>query len=138
MSDVVYYNWNPDLMLEVSLPTPDNFLKIKETLTRIGIASKKDKRLYQSVHILHKQGKYFLVHFLEMFFLDGKDSTLTVNDVDRRNAIALLLEDWGLLKIINKPSVDLNAVLAQIKILSFKEKDEWTLVSKYQLGNKQK
>ena len=138
MSDVVYYNWNPDLMLEVSLPTPDNFLQIKETLTRIGIASKKDKRLYQSVHILHKQGKYFLVHFLEMFFLDGKDSTLTVNDVDRRNAIALLLEDWGLLKIINKPSVDLNAVLAQIKILSFKEKDEWTLVSKYQLGNKQK
>lgn len=138
MSDVVYYNWNPDLMLEVSLPTPDNFLKIKETLTRIGIASKKDKRLYQSVHILHKQGRYFLVHFLEMFFLDGKDSTLTVNDVDRRNAIALLLEDWGLLKIINKPKVDLNAVLAQIKILSFKEKDEWTLVSKYQLGNKQK
>ena len=138
MSDVVYYNWNPDLMLEVSLPTPDNFLKIKETLTRIGIASKKDKRLYQSVHILHKQGRYFLVHFLEMFFLDGKDSTLTVNDVDRRNAIALLLEDWGLLKIVNKPSVDLNAVLAQIKILSFKEKVEWTLVSKYQLGNKQK
>lgn len=123
-------------MLEVILPTPDSFLKVKETLTRIGVASKKEKKLYQSVNLLHKQGRYYLVHFKELFILDNKDSNISVGDIDRRNAIALLLEDWGLLKVINKPATNTQAILSQIKILSYKEKGDWLLVPKYQVGKK--
>ena len=137
-TDVIYYDWTPDSMLEVTLPTPDNFLKVKETLTRIGVASKKDQKLYQSAHILHKQGRYFIVHFKELFILDNKDSTITVNDVERRNAIAILLEDWGLLKLVKKPNTDTQSVLSQIKIVSYKEKGEWDLIPKYQIGQKKR
>lgn len=137
-TDVIYYDWTPESMLEVTLPTPDNFLKVKETLTRIGVASKKDKKLYQSAHILHKQGRYFIVHFKELFILDNKDSNITVGDVDRRNAIAILLEDWGLLKIIQKPSTNTQQVLSQIKIVSYKEKGEWELIPKYNIGQKKR
>lgn len=136
--DVIYYDWTPSSMLEVTLPTPDSFLKVKETLTRIGVASKKDRKLYQSAHILHKQGKYFIVHFKELFILDNKDSNISVNDIQRRNAIALLLEDWGLLKINNKPDTDPASVLSQIKIVSYKEKGEWELVPKYNIGQKKR
>lgn len=137
-TDVIYYDWKPESMLEVILPTPDNFLKVKETLTRIGVASKKDKKLYQSAHILHKQGRYFIVHFKELFILDNKDSNITVNDIDRRNAIAILLEDWGLLKLVNKPATNTQSVLSQIKIVSYKEKIEWELVPKYNIGQKRR
>jgi hypothetical protein len=136
ISDDVYYDWTPYSMLEIVLPTPDNFLKVKETLTRIGVASKKEKKLYQSAHILHKQGRYFIVHFKELFILDNKESTITFNDIERRNAIAVLLEDWGLIKIVNKPEVNLQSVLAQIKIIPFKEKFEWELIPKYNIGQK--
>ena len=135
-TDVIYYDWTPDSMLEITLPTPDNFLKVKETLTRIGVASKKDKKLYQSAHILHKQGRYFIVHFKELFILDNKDSNITVNDVDRRNAIAILLEDWGLLKIVSRPNTNIQSVLSQIKIVSYKERSEWELIPKYNIGQK--
>lgn len=135
-NDVIYYDWTPGSMLEITLPTPDNFLKVKETLTRIGVASKKDKKLYQSAHILHKQGRYFIVHFKELFILDNKDSDISVNDIERRNAIAILLEDWGLLKLVNKPSTNTQSVLSQIKIVSYKEKTEWELVPKYNIGQK--
>lgn len=138
MSNEEYYDWNPDLMLEVSLPEPDNFLKIKETLTRIGIASKKDKVLYQSCLLLHKRGKYFVVHFKELHALDGKYSSLTVGDVERRNAIAALLEEWELLKIVNPDKYKDKASMSTIKIISFKEKDQWTLKSKYTIGAKNK
>ena len=134
--DVIYYDWTPDSMLEITLPSPDNFLKVKETLTRIGVASKKDKKLYQSAHILHKQGRYFIVHFKELFILDNKDSNISVSDVERRNAIAILLEEWGLLKIVNKPSTNTQSVISQIKIVSYKEKNEWELVPKYNIGQK--
>ena len=137
-TDVIYYDWTPESMLEITLPTPDNFLKVKETLTRIGVASKKDKKLYQSAHILHKQGRYFIVHFKELFILDNKDSNITVGDIDRRNAIAILLEDWGLLKIINKPSTNIQSVLSQIKIVSYKERTEWDLIPKYNIGQKKR
>lgn len=137
-NDVIYYDWTPESMLEVTLPTPDNFLKVKETLTRIGVASKKDKKLYQSAHILHKQGRYFIVHFKELFILDNKDSNISVNDIERRNAIASLLEDWGLLNVVSKPDTDTHAVLSQIKILSFKEKHDWELVPKYNIGQKRR
>lgn len=133
-----YYDWVPDCMLEVTLPDPDSFLKVKETLTRIGIASKKDKRLFQSCHILHKQGKYFIVHFKELHALDGKYSSLTFEDVDRRNAIASLLEEWELLKMVKPVDVDRKAVLSTIKIVSFKEKGSWNLVPKYTIGNKKR
>lgn len=136
--DVIYYDWTPDSMLEITLPAPDNFLKVKETLTRIGVASKKDKKLYQSAHILHKQGRYFIVHFKELFILDNKESNITVGDVDRRNAIAILLEDWGLLKIVSKPGTNTQSVLSQIKIVSYKEKGEWELIPKYNIGQKRK
>lgn len=136
--DVIYYDWTPDSMLEVTLPAPDNFLKVKETLTRIGVASKKDKKLYQSAHILHKQGRYFIVHFKELFILDNKESNISVGDIDRRNAIAILLEDWGLLKIVAKPHTNTQSVLSQIKIVSYKEKSEWELVPKYNIGQKRK
>lgn len=135
-NDVIYYDWAPESMLEITLPTPDNFLKVKETLTRIGVASKKDKKLYQSAHILHKQGRYFIVHFKELFILDNKDSDITVNDVERRNAIAILLEEWGLLKLVSRPNTSTQSVLSQIKIVSYKEKNEWELVPKYNIGQK--
>jgi hypothetical protein len=135
-TDVIYYDWTPESMLEIVLPTPDNFLKVKETLTRIGVASKKEKKLYQSAHILHKQGRYFIVHFKELFILDNKDSNITVGDVDRRNAIAILLEDWGLLKLIQKPNTNTQMVLSQIKIVSYKEKTEWELIPKYNIGQR--
>lgn len=137
-TDVIYYDWTPNSMLEITLPAPDNFLKVKETLTRIGVASKKEKKLYQSAHILHKQGRYFIVHFKELFILDNKESNITVGDVDRRNAIAILLEDWGLLKIVSKPSTNTQSVLSQIKIVSYKEKGEWELIPKYNIGQKRK
>jgi len=137
-NDVIYYDWTAASMLEITLPAPDNFLKVKETLTRIGVASKKDKKLYQSAHILHKQGRYFIVHFKELFILDNKESSITVGDIDRRNAIAILLEDWGLLKIVSKPSTNTQQVLSQIKIVSYKEKGEWELVPKYQIGQKKR
>jgi hypothetical protein len=136
MNDQIYYDWNPESMLEVILAEPDNFLKVRETLTRIGIASRKDKKLYQSCHILHKQGRYFIVHFKELFALDGKPSDISINDVERRNAISQLLQDWGLLKLVKKVDTDASLVLSQIKIVSYKEKHEWELVPKYQIGNK--
>lgn len=136
--ETIYYDWMPDSMLEVVLPEPDNFLKVRETLTRIGIASRKENKLYQSCHILHKQGRYFIVHFKELFALDGKESNITKSDIERRNAIATLLQDWELLKIINSEKVALKASLSQIKVVSFKEKDQWELVPKYSIGSKTK
>ena len=117
-------SWNPDNMLEVQLKEPDDFLKVRETLTRIGVASRKDKKLFQSCHILHKQGRYFIVHFKELFALDGKEANLTDNDIERRNTIAQLLADWGLIAIINATVAEKKAPLSQIKVLSFKEKGE--------------
>jgi hypothetical protein len=134
--EMIYYDWTPDSMLEVTLAEPDNFLKVRETLTRIGIASKKDNTLYQSCHILHKQGRYFIVHFKELFALDGKDSNITSGDIERRNAIAGLLQDWDLLKIVNTSKAEQKASLSQIKVVSFKEKNEWNLVAKYNIGKK--
>jgi hypothetical protein len=136
VDETVYYDWTADSMLEVTLPEPDNFLKVKETLTRIGIASRKERRLYQSCHILHKQGRYFLVHFKELFALDGKESNLTTNDVERRNTVAVLLQDWGLLKVLTPAQAEPQASLSQIKVLAFKEKNEWELVPKYNIGKK--
>lgn len=123
-------------MLEVTLPTPDNFLKVKETLTRIGVASTKDRKLFQSTHILHKQGRYFIVHFKELFILDNKESTITVNDIMRRNAIARLLADWGLINLVTEVDVDVQAVLTQVKILSYRDKQEWELIPKYNIGKR--
>jgi hypothetical protein len=134
--ETVYYDWTPDSMLEVTLPEPDNFLKVKETLTRIGIASRKEHKLFQSCHILHKQGRYFLVHFKELFALDGKESNLTNNDIERRNTVAVLLQDWGLLEVLKPTEAEPQASLSQIKVLSYKEKDEWELVPKYNIGKK--
>jgi len=123
--------------VEVSLNEQDDFLKVRETLTRIGVSSRKEKVLYQSCHILHKQGKYYIVHFKELFALDGKPSNISENDIQRRNAIANLLEEWGLIKVINKDMlVDNIAPLHQIKIISFKEKDQWELITKYNIGKK--
>ena len=124
-------------LLEVELKDSESFLKIKETLTRIGVSSKKEKKLYQSCHILHKRGKYYIVHFKELFALDGKPSNLSENDIQRRNAIANLLEEWGLVKILNRKIIEDNiAPLHQIKIISFKEKDDWQLIAKYNIGKK--
>jgi hypothetical protein len=136
--EMIYYDWTPDSMLEVILHEPDNFLKIRETLTRIGVASKKEQTLYQSCHILHKQGRYFIVHFKELFALDGKESNITSNDIERRNAIAALLQDWDLLKIVNPSKAEYKASLSQIKVVSYKEKSEWELVPKYNIGKKSK
>jgi len=122
-------------MLEISIKEPDDFLKIRETLTRIGVASRKEKKLYQSCHILHKQGRYFIVHFKELFLLDGKKSNLEENDVGRRNTIATLLSDWGLISILEKNQMEEFTPLRQIKILPFKEKNEWELCPKYNIGN---
>lgn len=135
-TELIYFDWTPESMLEVVLPEPDNFLKVRETLTRIGIASRKDKTLYQSCHILHKQGRYFIVHFKELFALDGKEANITLSDVERRNTIASLLQDWGLLKISTPSQAERCTSLSQIKIVSFKEKDEWNLVAKYSIGTK--
>jgi hypothetical protein len=128
-------HWTPQDMLEVILDEPDDFLKVRETLTRIGVASRKDKKLFQSCHILHKQGRYFIVHFKELFLLDGKKSNLEENDVQRRNTIATLLSDWGLIKLAAAGGLDC-APLRQIKIIPFKEKNEWELCPKYNIGNK--
>ena len=127
-------NWSQDQMLEVTLKEPDDFLKIRETLSRIGVASRKERKLYQSCHILHKQGKYFIVHFKELFALDGKNTNLSENDIARRNRIAALLSDWGLVDV--KGNTNPIAPLSQIKIISFKEKDEWILETKYNIGKK--
>ena len=128
--------WSPDDMLEVTIKQPDDFLKVRETLTRIGVASRKDKTLFQSCHILHKQGKYFIVHFKELFALDGKKATLVANDIQRRNTIAVLLADWNLISIVNKEAAEDKAPLSQIKVLPFKEKKEWNLSAKYNIGKK--
>lgn len=128
--------WTPSSMLEVTLNEPDDFLKVRETLTRIGVASRKDKKLYQSCHILHKQGRYFIVHFKELFLLDGKKSNLEENDLARRNTIAQLMSDWGLITIANDNPVEPLAPMRQIKIIPFKEKNEWELCPKYNIGNK--
>ena len=127
--------WTPTSMLEVTLNEPDDFLKVRETLTRIGVASRKDNKLYQSCHILHKQGRYFIVHFKELFLLDGKKSNLEENDIARRNTIAQLISDWGLVTIDNKSKAEPLAPLRQIKIIPFKEKSRWELCPKYNIGN---
>jgi len=127
--------WTPGSMLEVTLNEPDDFLKVRETLTRIGVASRKDKKLYQSCHILHKQGRYFIVHFKELFLLDGKKSNLEENDLARRNTIAQLMSDWGLVTLENA-TIEPLAPMRQIKIIPFKEKNEWELCPKYNIGNK--
>ena len=128
--------WTSDSMIEVGLREPDDFLKVRETLTRIGVASRKEKKLYQSCHILHKQGKYYIVHIKELFALDGKKANLSLNDVQRRNRIVQLLGDWGLVSINNKESITDVAPLSQIKVLAYKEKGDWTLESKYNIGKK--
>jgi|TARA_B110000977_G_scaffold19955_1_gene24009 hypothetical protein len=126
--------WRPDRMLEVKLKEPDDFLKVRETLSRIGVASRKERKLYQSCHILHKQGRYYIVHFKELFALDGKETNITENDVARRNSISVLLSDWGLVEIIGE--AEPKAPLSQIKVISFKEKNEWDLETKYNIGKK--
>lgn len=131
-----FITWSSDMMVEVSLPDPDNFLKVRETLTRIGVASRQDKKLYQSCHILHKQGRYFIVHFKELFALDGKSATISIDDLTRRDTIACLLEDWGLVKVLKKLDVNKKDSLSQIKIVPFKEKNEWDLIPKYTIGRK--
>lgn len=129
--------WTPAMMLEVTLNEPDDFLKVRETLTRIGVASRKTtNKLYQSCHILHKQGRYFITHFKELFLLDGKPSNLTLNDVSRRNTITTLLSDWGLVNIVNPAQAAEKAPLRQIKIIPHKEKANWELLAKYNIGNK--
>lgn len=135
-TELIYFDWTPESMLEVTLPEPDNFLKVRETLTRIGIASRKDKTLYQSCHILHKQGRYFIVHFKELFALDGKEANITTGDVERRNTIANLLSDWGLLKIVEPARAEQRVSLSQIKVVAFKEKNDWDLIAKYSIGKK--
>ena len=130
--------WSQDQMVEVTLNEPDDFLKVRETLTRIGVASRKEKKLYQSCHILHKQGKYYIVHFKELFALDGKHANLTPNDVQRRNRIARLLADWGLISVVKVDDVADIAPLNQIKVLAFKDKSEWVLEQKYNIGKKVK
>ena len=130
--------WNPDNMLEVTIKQPDDFLKVRETLTRIGVASRKDKTLYQSCHILHKQGRYYIVHFKELFALDGKHANLTSNDVQRRNRITRLLADWGLISVVKAESISDIAPLNQIKVLSYKDKGDWELEQKYNIGKKGK
>lgn len=137
MSDEnVEISWSPEQMVEVTLRQPDDFLKVRETLTRIGVASRKEKKLFQSCHILHKKGKYYIVHFKELFALDGKHSNLTTNDVQRRNRITKLLSDWGLVVMVDESRVEDIAPLNQIKVISFRDKKEWILESKYNIGKK--
>ena len=135
-AETIEVTWEPTNMVEVSLTEPDDFLKVRETLTRIGVASRKERKLYQSCHILHKQGRYYIVHFKELFALDGKKTNLSLNDVQRRNRIAKLLSDWGLINVVEEERNEDLAPLNQIKVLSFKEKDEWSLESKYNIGRK--
>jgi len=130
--------WSPDQMVEVTLGEPDDFLKVRETLTRIGVASRKEKKIYQSCHILHKQGRYYLVHFKELFALDGKHANLTVNDVQRRNRIAQLVADWGLVSVVDVSRIQDIAPLNQIKVLAYKDKGDWILETKYNIGSKKK
>ena len=130
--------WSQDEMVEVTLNEPDDFLKVRETLTRIGVASRKEKKIYQSCHILHKQGRYFLVHFKELFALDGKHANLTANDVQRRNRIAQLLADWGLINIVEASKIQDVAPLNQIKVLAYRDKGDWILETKYNIGSKKK
>ena len=130
--------WAPEQMVEVTLNEPDDFLKVRETLTRIGVASRKEKKIYQSCHILHKQGRYYLVHFKELFALDGKHANLTQNDVQRRNRIAQLLADWGLIGIVDADKIQDIAPLNQIKVLAYRDKSEWILETKYNIGSKKK
>jgi 2-polyprenyl-6-methoxyphenol hydroxylase-like FAD-dependent oxidoreductase len=132
----VEIDWKPEMMVEVVLKEPDDFLKVRETLTRIGVASRKEKKLYQSCHILHKKGKYYIVHFKELFALDGKRANITQNDLQRRNRIVQLLIDWGLITIVVESQIEDIAPLNQIKVLSYKDKGEWTLESKYNIGKK--
>lgn len=134
MSEEEHINWTQEQMLEVTLNEPDDFLKVRETLSRIGVASRKERTLYQSCHILHKQGRYFVTHFKELFALDGKQTSIATNDIARRNTIANLLQDWGLVNIIGE--LGETAPLSQIKVLSYKEKNEWTLETKYSIGKK--
>lgn len=136
MEDIKLVSWSPEEMLEVTLNEPDDFLKVRETLTRIGVASRKEKKLFQSCHILHKQGRYFIVHFKELFLLDGKKSNLDESDVARRNTIATLMSDWGLVTIVQESKARPLAPLRQIKIIPFKEKDQWELSPKYNIGKK--
>ena len=131
-------NWAPSQMVEITLNEPDDFLKVRETLTRIGVASRKEKKIYQSCHILHKQGKYYLVHFKELFALDGKRANLTINDVQRRNRIAQLLADWGLISITDLQKIQDIAPLNQIKVLAYRDKGDWIQETKYNIGNKKK
>ena len=131
-------HWSSDMMVEVTLNEPDDFLKVRETLTRIGVASRKEKKLYQSCHILHKQGRYYIVHFKELFALDGKHANLTVNDVQRRNRIIRLLADWGLITVLKPDGVNDIAPLNQIKVLAYKDKGDWILEQKYNIGKKGK
>ena len=134
MSEEEQINWTQEQMLEITLKEPDDFLKVRETLSRIGVASRKERTLYQSCHILHKQGRYFIVHFKELFALDGKSTNIVSNDINRRNTIANLLQDWGLVNIVGE--LGETAPLSQIKVLSYKEKNEWTLETKYSIGAK--
>ncbi len=131
-------SWTPEQMVEVVLGEPDDFLKVRETLTRIGVASRKEKKIYQSCHILHKQGRYYLVHFKELFALDGKHANLTANDVQRRNRIAQLLSDWGLVTVVDGDKIRDIAPLNQIKVLAYKDKGDWILETKYNIGSKKK
>jgi hypothetical protein len=128
--------WTPDIMVEITLNEPDDFLKVRETLTRIGVASRKEKKLYQSCHILHKQGRYYILNFKELFALDGKHANLTVNDIQRRNRIIQLLADWGLITVLDTDKIQDIAPLNQIKVLSYKDKNEWVLEQKYNIGKK--
>tara|TARA_B100001996_G_scaffold306520_1_gene247735 strand:+ start:44 stop:469 length:426 start_codon:yes stop_codon:yes gene_type:complete len=136
MSELNEVQWTKDDMVEVNLKEPDDFLKVRETLTRIGVASRKERKLYQSCHILHKKGQYYIVHFKELFALDGKKANLSENDVQRRNRIIKLLSDWGLVEIVKASVIEDAAPLSQIKVISYKEKGEWTLESKYNIGKK--
>jgi len=131
-------NWTPEMMVEVTLSEPDDFLKVRETLTRIGVASRKEKKLYQSAHILHKQGRYYITHFKELFALDGKHANLTVNDIQRRNRIIHLLSDWGLIDVVDSEKISDIAPLNQIKVIAYKDKGEWELEQKYNIGKKVK
>lgn len=136
MNELKEVQWNRNEMVEVNLKEPDDFLKVRETLTRIGVASRKERKLYQSCHILHKKGQYFIVHFKELFALDGKKANLSENDVQRRNRIIKLLSDWGLVEIVNETNIKDAAPLSQIKVIAYKEKGDWLLESKYNIGKK--
>jgi len=136
MSELNVVQWTKDDMVEVNLKQPDDFLKVRETLTRIGVASRKEKKLFQSCHILHKKGQYYIVHFKELFALDGKKANLSENDIQRRNRIVKLLSDWGLVELVSESTVEDVAPLSQIKVISYKERTEWILESKYNIGKK--